>query len=147
MTSLIPPRLRKPAGYALAGTVFAAAWLIRGGHAWWLAIVIEITIIVPVVMSYRNGGQADALVGPTPDERQRLLATRSRALAGTLAAVASFIGLSVAVAMRSSAWWPFLIVLAVAGFGYLLGLSVYGVGEEGPSDDEADDEAAGLSLR
>jgi hypothetical protein len=31
MITFIPPRLRKPAMYGLAGMLFAAAWLIRGG--------------------------------------------------------------------------------------------------------------------
>ena len=33
MMAFIRPRLRKPLGIALAGTVFAAAWAFRGGHA------------------------------------------------------------------------------------------------------------------
>jgi hypothetical protein len=32
-------------------------------------------------------------------------------------------------------WWPFLVILAVTGFAYLLGLSNYGVAEEGTADD------------
>jgi hypothetical protein len=32
-------------------------------------------------------------------------------------------------------WWPFLVILAIMGFGYLLGLSNYGVAEENPADD------------
>ena len=32
MMRFIRPRLRKPAGIALAGTADAAAWLVRGGH-------------------------------------------------------------------------------------------------------------------
>ena len=31
MMALIRPLLRKPLGIALAGTVFAAAWTLRGG--------------------------------------------------------------------------------------------------------------------
>jgi fatty acid desaturase len=36
MMSFIRPRLRKPAWTVLAGAVFAAAWVIRGGPHWWL---------------------------------------------------------------------------------------------------------------
>jgi hypothetical protein len=36
MMSFIRPRWRKPAWIVLAGTVFAAAWVIRGGRDWWL---------------------------------------------------------------------------------------------------------------
>jgi hypothetical protein len=72
------------------------------------------------------------------DERQKLLSLRSRALGWNLATVAAFIGLSVAVAVKATWWWPFLVILAVAGFGYLLGLSNYGVAEEIPADDAND---------
>ena len=58
-----------------------------------------------------------------------------RALAGNLAAIAAFIGLTIAVAVKAAWWWPFLVILAVAGFGYLLGLSNYGIAEEDPADD------------
>ena len=33
MMTFIRPRLRKPLRNALAGTVFAAAWALRGGNA------------------------------------------------------------------------------------------------------------------
>jgi hypothetical protein len=36
------------------------------------------------------------------------------------------------------AWGAAMVILAVGGFSYLLGLSNYGVGEESPGDD-ADD--------
>ncbi|HEX4831326.1 MAG TPA: hypothetical protein VH478_09575 [Trebonia sp.] len=37
--------------------------------------------------------------------------------------------------MRGSWWWPFLVVLLITGYGYLLGLSNFGVAEEGAADD------------
>ena len=52
--------------------------------------------------------------------------------------VAAFIGLTVGVAVKATWWWPFLVILAVAAFGYLLGLSNYGVAEEIPADDAND---------
>jgi len=77
-----------------------------------------------------------ALAGSRADERQRLLSLRSRVLAGNLGLIAAFIGLVIAIATRGAVWWAFVVVvLAVAGFGYLLGLSTYGVGEEDPADD------------
>ena len=52
---------------------------------------------------------------------------------------AAFAGVTIAVAARAAAsWWPFAAILAVTGFGYLLGLSNYGVGEESPADDAND---------
>jgi hypothetical protein len=32
MMTFIPPRLRKPGMHALAGLLFTAAWLVRGGR-------------------------------------------------------------------------------------------------------------------
>ena len=40
MITFIPPRLRKPVVYALAGLLLAAAWLARGGPLWWAAVKI-----------------------------------------------------------------------------------------------------------
>jgi fatty acid desaturase len=138
MMTFIPPRLRKPLGIALAGALFAAAWLVRGGPLWWISILAVIAAAVRAVSLYRTGGQdtdEGALAGSRADERQRLLSLRSRALACNLAAVAAFIGLTAAIAVNAAWWWPFLVILAVAGFGYLLGLSTYGVAEEGAADD------------
>ena len=138
MMAFIRPRLRKPLGIALAGTVFAAAWALRGGHAWQLSVAMEVTVLVGAITTYVRAGEDNdegALAGSRADERQKLLSLRSRALAMNFAAVAAFIGLSIAVAVKAAWWWPFLVVLAVAGFGYLLGLSNYGVAEEDPVDD------------
>jgi hypothetical protein len=138
MMPLIPPRLRKPAGTALAGVLFAAAWLVRGGPLWWVSIMALILAAVRAVWLYRMGGEdtdEGALAGSRADERQKLLSLRSRALACNLAVVAAFIGLTTAIAVKASWWWPFAVILAVAGFGYLLGLSNYGVAEEDTADD------------
>lgn len=138
MRKLISPRLRKPLGIALAGTAFAAAWLIRGGPLWWVAIMSVILTAVRAVSWYvRAGEDSDegALAGSRADERQQFLSLRSWALAGKLTAVAAFIGLTFTIAVKSAAWWPFLAILAVALFGYLLGLSAYGVAEESLADD------------
>jgi len=138
MRTSINPRLRKPAWNALAGVVFAAAWLVRGGPLWWVSIPAVIAAAVRVISLYRMGAtdtDEGALAGSRADERQRQLSLRSRALACNLAGVASFVGLTAAIAVSAPWWWPFLAVLAVIGFGYLLGLSNYGVAEEGPADD------------
>ena len=49
MRTFIRPRLRKPLGIALAGTVFATAWALRGDHAWWLSVAMEVTVLVSAV--------------------------------------------------------------------------------------------------
>jgi hypothetical protein len=138
MMALIRPRLRKPLGIALAGTVFAAAWALRGGHAWQLSVAMEVTVLVSAITTYLRAGEDNdegALAGSRADERQKLLSLRSRALGWNFAMVAAFLGVTVAVAVKASWGWPFLLILAVAGFAYLLGLSNYGVAEEGTADD------------
>jgi hypothetical protein len=138
MTAFIRPRLRKPLGIALAGTVFAAAWALRGGDAWQLSVAMEVTVLVGAVTTYVRAGEDNdegALTGSRADERQKLLSLRSRALGWNFAMVAAFIGVTAGVAVKAIWWWPFLVILAVAGFAYLLGLSNYGVAEEGTADD------------
>ena len=141
MIAFIRPRLRRPLGIALAGTVFAAAWALRGGDAWQLSVAMEVTVLVSAITIYVRAGEDNdegALAGSRADERQKLLSLRSRALGWNFAMVAAFIGLTVGVAVKATWWWPFLVILAVAAFGYLLGLSNYGVAEEIPADDAND---------
>ena len=138
MMKFIRPRLRKPVGIALAGTAYAAAWLVHGGNGWQWAIVAEVGVIALAIGWYVRGGRdsdEDALAGSRADERQQLLSLRSWALAGKVAMFAGFAGVTIAVAARASWGWPFAAIFAVTGFSYLLGLSTYGVGEEGPADD------------
>ena len=140
MMAFIRPRLRKPLGSALAGTVFAAAWALRGGHAWWLSVAIEVTVLVSAITTYvRAGEDSDegALAGSRADERQKMLSLRSRALGWNFATVAAFIGVTVGVAVKATWWWTFLVILAVTGFAYLLGLSNCGVAEEDPADEDS----------
>jgi hypothetical protein len=147
MMSFIPPRLRKPGGALLVGVLFAAAWLVHGKSYGWVAAVLALIAAVGrAFMLYRAGGEdtdEGALAGSRADERQQLVGLKSRALAGNVATIAAFIGLCAGIAAKASWWWPFAVVLAVAGFGYLLGLSSYGSGEPEPEDD-AD---AGLAAR
>jgi hypothetical protein len=139
MRTFIPPRLRKPLTLGLAGTVFAAAWLIRGGPGWSLAIAIEVTVLASAIAAYIQGGrdtEDGALAASRRDERQQLVNMRSRALAGNAAMLAAFVGVTVGVAINATWWWPCAVILAVTGFAYLFGLSQFGVGEEGPAEGE-----------
>jgi fatty acid desaturase len=141
MMKAIPPRLRQPLLYTLVGLVFAAAWLVRGGHTWWFSIVVLVATAARVLTIYlRAGRDTDdgALAGSRADERLKLLNARSRALAGIFTWVATFIALSAAVAAGKT-WWPYAAILAVAGLGYLFGLSSYGVGEQDAAGEDADD--------
>jgi hypothetical protein len=139
MMSFIGPRRRKPAWTILAGTVFAAAWVIRGGPHWWLWVsLVAIAAAGRAFAFYAWAGEDDdvgALSGSRADERQKLLSLRSRALAFNVTALAAFTGLTVAVATGASWWWPFAVILGVTGCGYLFGLSAYGIAEEGPAED------------
>jgi hypothetical protein len=139
MRTFVRPRLWKPGVIFVAGTVFAAAWLVRGRHSWDIAIIIEVTILIYAAATYIRGGQhteEGALAASQRDERQQLINLRSRALAGNVAMVASFIGLTVAVAVNGTWWWPCAVILGVTGFAFLYGLSRFGVGEEGPAEDD-----------
>jgi hypothetical protein len=138
MMAFIRPRLRRPLGIAVAGTVFAAAWALRGGDAWQLSAAMVVTVAVSAVTTYvRAGEDTDdgALAGSRADERQKLLSLRSRALGWNFAMVAAFTGVTVGVAVKAIWWWPFLVILAVAGFGQLLGWSTYTTAEEDPAND------------
>jgi hypothetical protein len=138
MTTFISPRLRKPLVTALAGVLFASAWLIRGGPLWWVSILSVIATAVRVIAVYRVAGSdtdEGALAGSRADERQKLLSVRSRALACNFATVAAFLGLTVTIAIaRPATWWPFVVILGALILGYLFGLSNYGGDDEDPAD-------------
>ena len=139
MMTFIPPRLRKPAVYALAGGLFAAAWLVHGGRLWWVSIIALTGTAASAARLYRLGGtdtDEGARAGSRADERQQLVSLRSRALACNLAAITSFLGLTAAIAVGASWGWPFLVTFLITGYGYLLGLGSYGVAEEGTPDPE-----------
>jgi hypothetical protein len=139
MISFIPPRLRKPLGYVLAGAIFAAAWLVRGGPTWWFAIVVMVSVLARAIATYVRGGQdtdEGELAGSRADERLKELTMRSRAMAASAAAVAAFLGLTIAVAVKAAWWWPFAVMLAVLLFGYLFGWSTYGIGQSDPADED-----------
>lgn len=135
--NFIPPRLRRPAMVAFGGTLFAAAWIVHGGPLWFMSIVTEVAVAVLALSVYVRGGQdtdEGAMAGSRADERLRQLSLRSRALAGDIGLGAAYAGLIIAVAARSPFWWPFVIMIAVLGFGRLLGLSLYGSPEDDPDD-------------
>jgi phosphatidylglycerophosphate synthase len=148
MISFIRPRLRRPAALVLAGAAMAVAWAVRGGPSWWFSILVAVATIIAATRIYMRSAQDTdfgALEGSRADERLRSLTMQSRALAGTIGLIASFLGLTAAIAARSGWWLPFLVMFAVMGFGYLLGLSNYGVGATEDADDA--DEARASARR
>ena len=141
MMSFIRPRLRKPVARAIAGTAVAAAWAIGSPH-WWLAIVIEISMLGYAVGWYVWAGQdtdEGALIGSRADERQKIVGQQAMALAGKVALIGAYIGFVVALALKPVDAWQFAAVFGVGGFGYLFGLSQYG------QSDSADDSDNGLT--
>jgi MFS family permease len=142
MMANIAPRLRKPLGNLLAGTIFAAAWAVRGGPFWYLAVVLEVAAVARAVAAYVLGGEdsaAGAVIGSRLDERQRQVSMRSWALSGRGAMLAAFLGLTIAVAVKSAFWLPFTVVFAVTAVGYLFGLWNYGSARDRPGSDPADE--------
>ncbi len=129
MMSFIRPRWRRPAVMIVAGAVFAAAWGVRGGAHWPLWVtVFGVAALARALWIYMLAGEdadAGALAGSRSDERQKTLDLRSWALSGRLTMIAAFIGLTVAVAVKASWWWPFLAILAVTGVSYMAGIAVY----------------------
>lgn len=146
MMTFIRPRLRKPVGWAIAGTILAAAWVVYGGsYGWILAIAVEVSGLARAVALYMYGGEDSdegALIGSRPDERQKLISLRSWTLAGKAAFAAAFFLLAAAIADRAVWWWPVAIILFVAGFAYLLGLTNYADREDSPADDAGAGHAA-----
>jgi hypothetical protein len=146
MSTFINRLLWKPGIIFVGGTAFAAAWLIRGRQSWDIAIIIEVTILIAATVAYIRGGRnTEEDAASQRDERQQLVNQRSRALAGIVALVASFLGVTVGIAVNGTWWWPCLAIFAITGFAYLYGLSTFGVGEEGPAEDE--DEPGGGAER
>ena len=139
MMRFIRPRWRKPVWMVLAGAAFAAAWMIRGGRYWWVWVSLVATVTAARAFAlYVWSGEDDdvgALAGSRADERQSLLSLRSRALALNVTVLAAFTGLTVAVAIRATWWWPFAVILGVTGLSYLLGLMAYGIAEEEPAEE------------
>ncbi len=82
MTTFIRPRLRKPAGIALAGLLFAAAWLVRGGPLWWVSILAAITTAVRVLSWYRMSAK-DTDEGALAAHVQTSASTGQPALTGS----------------------------------------------------------------
>jgi hypothetical protein len=76
MKTFIPARLRVPLAYALGGAIFAAAWAVRGGAAWWLSIVVAVSVAArtpPAPPASRPGAS------PRPAASVPGSATRARA--------------------------------------------------------------------
>jgi hypothetical protein len=141
MMDFIRPRLRKPLGYAVAGTALAVAWAVRGSPSWFWAVVVEAGVLVIAITTYLRGAQdtdEGALAGSRADERQILLSLRARTLGWAFAMITAFIGLLVGISVKASWWLPFLVILAAGGFGNLFGWSTYGTADEGPGDDAHD---------
>ena len=145
MLRFIRPRLRKPVGIAIAGAAWSAAWLVHGGSGWLFAIIGGLGTLAWAIRVYlwgRQDSDEGALIGSRADERQALIAQRSWALTGKATMLAAFVGMMVAIAVRATWWWPTAAIFGISGLAYLLGISTYGVGEEGQADENSTEHQA-----
>jgi hypothetical protein len=145
MMGWITPRLRVPVIWAAGGTIFAAAWAIRGGPLWWLSVFTEATVLARVLGVYlwgREDTDEGALAASRADERQQEIALRAWALVGKVTMAAALVGASVTIALRSPAGWPvaFAIMFATSTLSFLFGLSANG--SASTSDEENSDYVA-----
>ncbi|MGO9295256.1 MAG: hypothetical protein ACLP52_15510 [Streptosporangiaceae bacterium] len=130
---------------ALAGNAMYAAAPISGiaalalpdtggwGRNWPFAVVVTVGTI-----SYWCAGRASGLrvlIGRRADERQALIRTRARALAGNAMYAAAAIGAAVELALRDAqhrgSYWSFSLVAVAGGVACLVGLRRYGDHDEG----------------
>jgi hypothetical protein len=129
MLTFIPERVRVPVYVGVAGILLAIAFFVRGGRLWWVGILALVAAVAQVYGAYRRGGEDSdegAIAGSRADERQQLIGTRSYAVAGRAAMIASYLGLVAGIADDAIWWWPFAVMLGITGLAYLFGLSNYG---------------------
>jgi hypothetical protein len=143
--ALIRTRARALAGtvmYAIAvfGGIAALTLPDSGGwrRNWPFAAVVAVGTI-----SYGWAGRASsfrALIGGRADERQALIRTRARALAGNLMYAAAAIGAAAELALRDTqhrgSYWTFSLVAVAGGVACLAGLRRYGDREEGEDTEQ-----------
>jgi hypothetical protein len=137
--ALIRTRARALAGntmYAAAaiGAIGALALPDSGGWGrnWPFAVVVVVGTI-SYVWSGRDSG-VGVLIGGRADERQALIRTRARALAGNAMYAATAIGAVVELALRDAhhrgSYWSFSLVAVAGGVACLAGLRRYGDRDE-----------------
>jgi hypothetical protein len=116
--------------YAAAVISCIAVIALRGiGHwsSWWPIGLVVAVGTVAYVWSGRACGLG-ALIGGRADERQALIRTRARALAGYAMVAPALIGVLVEVALGDTfrSYWPFCLVGWAGAVGYLAGETKYG---------------------
>jgi hypothetical protein len=141
--ALIRTRARALAGttmYAVAVICAIAALVLPGSGGWsrnwpfWFIVVVG-------TISYAWDGRGSGfsvLIGGRADERQALIRTRARALAGNTMYAAAAIGALIELALRDTqhrgSYWSFSLIAVAGGVGCLAGLRRYGAHPE-PGDD------------
>lgn len=111
---------------------FAAADAI--GQGWGAAVPLAVAAIPMAIVYYVWGGRdsdfAAMLIGGRADERQALIRTRARALAGNAMYAAAAIGAAVQLALRDThhrgSYWSLSLVAVAGGAGCLAGLRKHG---------------------
>ena len=130
MTSRAHARLRVPVLRVIGGSAIAVAFGL--GLGWASALLVEVITIVGAYLLYVLGGDDSdlgALVGGRADERQQLIRLRAAGLSTVVALVAIVVACVIAAAVHA-VFWPYLVLALIIGAAYLLGLAVYGAGQD-----------------
>lgn len=146
--ALIRARARALAGgamYAIAviGVIGALALPDSGGWArnWPFAVVV----VVGTISYFWTGrdGSLSVLIGGRADERETLIRTRARAVAGNAMYAAAAVGAAAELALRDSqhrgSYWSFSLVAVAGGAACLIGLRKYGDRYEAEDADQRPD--------
>jgi hypothetical protein len=141
--ALIRTRARALAGsamYVVAVIGAMGALVLPGSGGWGRNWPFGLVVVVGTI-SYVRGGRGSGfrvLIGGRADEREALIRTRARALAGTVMYAAAALGAVVELALRDTqhrgSYWSLSLVAVAGGVGCLAGLRRYGA-HPGPGDD------------
>lgn len=125
MTPRSHPRLWSALATALLGSTVAVA--VGLGRGLKVGLLTEVVAVGWALALYLKGGDesdvGDAL-GDHPDERQRLVKLRARALTGIVTPLSLLAAWVVAAATKST-YWPFEVLTLLSAVVYFGGLALY----------------------
>jgi hypothetical protein len=124
----VPARLRAPLKIVVLGLVVGGVDIAARGWALVPAVILACVIVAAAVGFYLwGGGESDAAASlrRERDERQRLRSLKIQALAGRVSALAAAVAMVVAVCVGVTAWWPFVVALAVPVLAAAAGWFIY----------------------
>jgi hypothetical protein len=141
--ALIRTRARALAGttmYAVAVIGVISALVLPGSGGWARNWPFGLAALAGTISYWLAGWGIgfSALIGGRADERQSLIRTRARALAGTTMYAAAAFGAAIELALRDAhhrgSYWSAALVAVAGGVGCLVGLRRYGA-NPGPGED------------